>query len=188
MDNKTVNDVKVMQIFVDALVGIPKFSYPGKRNVPRPKGEFCSVHLIEQYPIGLPITKKLNDYYHEDDLNKETVIGSDYEELAAVKLRYRLVLYRSDGEAAIKISNGWFREEITQLMISTGYGFSKCRTISLEDALLEKSWEKRVGFSVELYTTRRIVKRTGNIDRVTPITGLYEEGLNSTLLKIEINK
>jgi len=72
-----------------------------------------------------------------------------------------------------------------QLMITEGYGISRVQTISLEDAQLEKDWEPRQGFSIEMYTNRYYEEKVLNIDNVDPISGIYYKGTEQ--VPIEIN-
>lgn len=177
-------DVKAMQVLVDALVGIPKFSYPARQNAPRPKGQFCSVQLIEQYTVGLPVKARHSDILDADG----NVTGGFYRTYASVRLRFRLTMIDSDGIASAQVANGWMNENIKELMKEIGYGFLNVRTISGETAQLEKQWEFRQGFSVELSTTRILEETINDIGSISPINGVYVSGLDKVLLKIEINK
>ena len=42
-------DIRTAQAFIDLLVGTPKFSYPAKKNAPRPNTAFAHVQLLEEY-------------------------------------------------------------------------------------------------------------------------------------------
>ena len=82
----------------------------------------------------------------------------------------------------------WTTEAIKALMISTGYGFIKCRPLSNEDALLEKEWEFRQGFSIEMYTTRIFEEVVNNITALTVSGEFITPGLDTILLNFEINQ
>ena len=73
------------------------------------------------------------------------------------------------------------------IMLSSGYGFIRCTPLSNEDAKLEKEWEYRQGFSVDLYTTRYFEETVNNINSLD-ITGEYVTStIDSYLLQFNIN-
>jgi len=173
-----------MQVMIDTMVGIPKFSYPAKKNAPRPDKEFCSIQLIEQYPQGIPISQK-----EEDLLDPITgdIVGVVRSMVVATKLRFRILMTDTTGLPAIRIQAGWSSEVMKDLMIRLGYGFCSIKPISLEDALLEKDWEPRQGFSIEMYTNRYYKEEVFNIDYVDPITGNYYKGDIDVPMEIHVN-
>ena len=79
-----------------------------------------------------------------------------------------------------------------ELMIATGYGFVSCHPLSNEDAKVEKEWDFRQGFSVEMYTTRIYEEVIGHISEVYA-TGRYVQSpevqdiLDALLLTINVN-
>lgn len=175
------NDIYAGQAFVDTIVGIPKFTYPAKKNAPRIKTEHATIQLLEDYPVGLPTKVKVKSLSNDD----VTV----YYTVAMSKLRFRINIIETDGIVSTKIMHGWTSEEMKALMFSSGYGFVKCNPISIEDAKLEKDWERRQGLSLELYA-ERIMERV-TIDNITSeeINGaFYKDGLETILMNIEINK
>ena len=169
-------DVKVMQKFVDTLVGIPRFSYPAKRNAPRPKGEFAHIKLLDEYQIGVP------SYYAKN----ETAETTDRVILSPTLLRFRVGIVETNGIASTKIMHGWTTEVIKSLMITTGYGFVKAEPIGLEDAKLETQWEPRQALSIELNTTRVFKEVVDNITGMT-ISGEVSEGEELHHLLIDVN-
>jgi len=143
-------DLQVMQLFVDTMVGIPQFSYPAQQNnAPKPSGDFAHIRLLEEYPVGIPSTSIKT----QDDITTTRRIFSP------VKLRFRIGVVDTDGIASSKVLHGWTTEAMKQLMITTGYGFVRCTPISNESAKLEKEWEMRQGFSVELYATKNFLRK-----------------------------
>lgn len=167
---------------VDLMVGIPKFSYPAKKNAPRPAEEFATIQLQEQYVVGLPVNtviEEVTDGSTGDVIEVRTRID------AAVRLRFRIVMVETTGLPSIQVANGWTTEAMKELMITTGYGYCSCKPISLEDAKLEKEWEARQGFSVELYTTRRVEQTISTMGEVLEINGIYYKG--SEQLDILVN-
>ena len=167
-------DVKVLQRMVDLMVGIPRFSYPARqRSAKKPDGEFAHIRIIEEYQEGIPT---------------QTVFAQDndtttYRTYSLVRIRVRIGVVDTTGIPSMKIMGGWTSESMKALMIETGYGFIKIDPLSSEDAKLEKEWEYRKGFSVELYVTRVFEEIVNNITRVT-ITGKF---VMDTLEVIDLN-
>ena len=156
-------DIQVVQNMVDVMVGIPKFSYPARQNdAPKPAEEFAHIRLLEEYPVSIPSQQILS----------QTVEETVYRTISAARLRFRVGVVDSDGTASTKILHGWTSEEMKTLMIDSGYGFIKCTPLSNEDTLLEKEWEFRQGFSLELYTTRVFDETVDNITSMK-VTGEY---------------
>jgi len=175
-------DIQAMQVFIDTMVGIPKFAYPAKKNAPRPTGEFATVQLIEQYVVGMPVKG-----VEAEVLDAGVVVGYVYRNYSAVKLRFRITVVETSGIPSTKIANAWMIESMKELMKTLGYGYLSCKPISLEDALLEKDWEPRQGFSVELSTTRMYDETVDLLGQVSPIDGIFYEGLTEHLVHVEIN-
>ena len=151
------HDVQVMQIFVDEMVGQPRFSFPSRqKNAPRPDS-FAHITMLEEYQIGLPTNSILDQ--PDDSI-------TIYRSQSAVKLRYRIGVINHES-AASRVMNGWTSERMKELMMKHGYGFVRCTPLSNEDALLEKEWEPRRGFSVELYTERDYRQTVNNIDQAS---------------------
>lgn len=171
-------DVAAIQLMVDAIVGIPKFSYPARqRDAKKPDGEFAHIRILEEYQVGIP-TQTIST---QDDTT------TTFRTFGLVKIRARIGVVDTTGIPSSKIMNGWTSEAIKELMISTGYGFVKVDPLSSEDAKLEKEWEYRKGFSVEFYVTRVFEETVNNITQVA-VSGEYiTEGLDSILLNIDIN-
>ena len=83
--------------------------------------------------------------------------------------------------------HGWTSEAMKELMKSTGYGFISCHPISNEDAKLEKEWEARNGFSIELYVTRVFEEVVSNITSLAISGEFITESLDTILLQYNIN-
>ena len=170
-------DIYAMQAFVDTMVGTPKFSYPAKRNNPRPNDEFAEVQLLEEYAVGLPVKRII----------EETPEWTRYVVRSASRLRFRIGIVETNGIASTKIMHGWTSEAMLALMFSTGYGFIRCNPIGIEDAKLEKDWERRQGLSVETYVERVYVETIDNITAMQINGSFITEGLDELLVQIEIN-
>ena len=171
-------DIQVLQAMVDTMVGIPKFSYPARqRDAPKPKEEFAHVRVLEEYQVSLPTQRIVQQ-------DNETTTFRTY---AAVKLRSRIGVVEASGIPSSKIMNGWTSEAMKALMISTGYGFIKVTPLSNEDAKLEKFWEYRKGFSVELYVTRVFEEVVNNINELVVTGEFITEQLETVLLGFEVN-
>lgn len=171
-------DVRVLQKMVDTMVGIPKFSYPARqREAKKPKDEFAHIRVIEEYQEGIPNQVT----YAQDELT------TTFRTHSLSKIRVRIGVVGTSGIPSSKIMGGWTSEEMKALMIETGYGFIKCEPLSSEDAKLEKEWEYRKGFSVELYVTRVYEEVVSNINSVV-ISGKYVEGEFVHQLNININE
>ena len=172
-------DVRVMQTMVDSMVGIQKFSYPARQNnAPKPEGEFAHIRVIEEYQIGIP---------------SQTVIAQDddtttYRIHSPVKLLYRIGVVDTTGLPSSKVMHGWTSEAMKAIMISSGYGFVRCTPLSSEDAKLEKEWEYRKGFSVEMYTTRVFTEVVDNIKQITVEGSFFDDQLIEHLLGFTINQ
>lgn len=177
-------DIKAMQLFIDEMTHRPKFSYPADKNVPRPANEFASVKLIEQYVVGLPVRSSSVEVKD----NAGNVTGSRNRVSAAAYLRFRIQVVDTLGIASIQIANGWTTSAMRELMIKTGYGYISCKPIGLEDALLEKDWEAREGFSVVLSVTRVHFEELDNIGNIIDISATYYKGLETILMDIDINE
>jgi hypothetical protein len=180
MSYKTIqrDDVKVMQTFIDTMVGIPKFSYPARQgDAPKPAGDFAHIRLIEEYQIGIP-----NNRIISQDENT-----TEFQVVSPVKLRFRVGVVDTDGVASSMIMHGWPQESIKQAMIKSGYGFVRCTPLSDETASLEREWETRQGFSIELYTTRIFNYTTDNITSVRG-TGKFYKGDYLREIEFEINE
>lgn len=171
-------DVKVVQAMVDLMVGIPKFSYPARqRNARKPEGEFAHIRVLEEYQVGIPASY----IYAQDDLT------TTYRTQGAVKIRVRIGVVDTTGIPASKIMNGWTSEAMKALMISTGYGFIRCTPLSNEDAKLEKEWEYRKGFAVELYVTRTYDETVDNITAAQVSGEFITDNLTSIPILIDVN-
>ncbi len=158
-------DVRVVMQMVDSMVGIPKFSYPARqRDAKKPKEEFAHIRVLEEYPVGIPSRKM----YSQDETT------TTYRTYSPVRIRVRIGIVGTSGIPASKVMGGWTSEAMKAIMIESGYGFIKCDPLSNEDAKLEKEWEYRKGFSVELYVTRMYEEVVSNIDLVT-VTGDFVE-------------
>lgn len=172
-------DVRVVQTMVDTMVGIPKFSYPARQNgAPKPADEFAHIRLLEEYPVSIP----------SQVISNQTANETTFRTISAARLRFRIGVVDTDGSAGVRIMHGWTSEAMKALMISSGYGFRRCTPLSNEDAKLEREWEFRIGFSLELYVTR-IFEETVNNIRALEAGGVFiTPGLDEYLLKFEINE
>jgi len=172
-------DVQVVQTMVDTMVGIPQFSYPARQNfAPRPKGEFAHIRMIEEYQVGIP----------NQQIKSQTDLETVYWTVSPARIRFRIGVVDTDGLAATRIMHGWTSEAMKALMIMSGYGFIRCTPLSNEDAKLEKEWEYRQGFSVDLYTTRYFEETVNNINALD-ITGEYVTStIDSYLFQFNINE
>ena len=170
-------DVKVTQLFIDSMVGIPKFSYPSRTGGKRPAKEFAHVSMIEEYQESIPAQT-----IHVQDSTTTT-----YHITSLARVRMRVAIIDTDGVAASKVMHGWTSEASKALMFSTGYGFIKCSTISLEDAKLEKEWETRQGFAVEFYVVRTFEEIVDNITSVTISGEFITPALETIPLEIIVN-
>jgi len=171
-------DVKAIQLFVDQMVGIPKFSYPARQNdAPKPVDVFAHIRLLEEYQVGIP-NQRIKE---QDDLT------TTYITYSPAMLRFRIGVVDTDGVPSTRIMHGWTSEAMKELMKSTGYGFISCHPLSNEDAKLEKEWEYRNGFSLEVYVTRVFEEVVDNITALT-VSGEYiTESLDVILLNFDIN-
>ena len=171
-------DIYAMQAFVDSMVGIEKFSYPAKKNAKRPTGEFANIQLLEEYAVGLPV----------HTITNETEDFTEYVVKSASRLRFRISVVETDGIASTKIMHGWTSPAMKALMFNAEYGYIKCNPISIEDGKLEKDWEPRQGFSVELYVTRTYSETIDNITSMVIGGEFITDALDTILIQIEINK
>jgi len=171
-------DIRTMQAFVDTLVGIEKFSYPAKKNAPRPETAFAHIQLLEEYQESIPTQV----------IKEQTDETTTYRTRSLARLRFRIVLINDEGANSPKIMHGWTREDIKTLMISTGYGFIDIKPISLEDAKLESQWEDRQGMSLEMYVTRVFEETVDNITSLQISGEFVDDALESVLLTISINE
>ena len=171
-------DVQVLQAMVDSMVGIPKFSYPARqREAPKPDGEFAHIRVLEEYQEGIPAQK----IYSQDD-NTTT-----FRTYSLVKIRVRIGVVDTTGIPSSKIMNGWTTEAMKSLMLATGYGFVRVTPLSNEDAKLEKEWEYRKGFAVELYVTRVYEEVVDNITTLSISGEFITDNLETILIAHEIN-
>ena len=171
-------DTQVMQAMVDTMVGIPRFSYPARQNnAPKPNGEFAHIRVLEEYQVGIP----------KQIIKEQTDLETIFRIISPVKLRYRIGVVDTSGLPSSKIQHGWTSEAMKALMISSGYGFIRCTPISNEDAKLEKEWEYRKGFSVEMYTTRIFEEVVNNITSLQISGTFVSDTQESTLLTFDIN-
>ena len=174
-----IEDIRVMQSFLDTMTGIEKFSYPARQNnADRPEGEFAHVRLLEEYPESIPAN------YVFSQTDNETVFRSR----SLARLRFRVGVADTNGVPSSKIMHGWTSEPMKALMLSSGYGFIKCTPISNEDAKLEKEWEARQGFAIELYVTRTYEETTNNITSLVVNGEFITPGLDIFLLQFNINE
>lgn len=172
-------DVKVIQRMVDLMVGIPKFSYPARqRGAKKPDGEFAHIRVIEEYQIGIPAQRIIN----QDDLT------TTFETNSLVKIRARIGVVDTTGIPSSKIMNNWTTEAMKALMIETGYGFILCTPLSSEDGKLEKEWEYRKGFSVDFYVTRTFQEVVNNITQIQVSGKFVLENLDELITNMDINK
>jgi hypothetical protein len=171
-------DVLVMQSMIDTIVGIPKFSYPARqREAPKPAEEFAHIRVLEEYQVGIP----KNVIISQD--SSETV----YKIYSPARLRFRIGVVDTTGLPSSKIMHGWTSEKMKELMTSSGYGFISCHPLSSEDALLEKEWEYRKGFSVEMYVTRTYEETVNTINGVVIGMKFAEGDLEEYLSTIVVN-
>lgn len=176
-------DVKVLQTMVDTMVGVSKFSYPARQNtegldVPKPTGEFAHIRVIEEYPESIPAQK----------VHEQTDTTTTFRTYSLVRIKARIGIVETSGIPSTKIMGGWTTEAMKAIMISTGYGFIRCAPISSEDSKLEKEWEFRKGFSVDLYVTRVFEEVVDNITSVSISSRFISDGLEEILLDIDINE
>lgn len=171
-------DIRIAQAFVDLLVGIPKFSYPAKKNAPRVNGPFAHIQLLEEYQESIP-----NNY-----IFSQTKDTTTFRTESLARLRFRVVLIDDEGINSPKIMHGWTREDVKTLMISSGYGFIDIKPISLEDAKLETQWEDRQGMSLEMYVTRVYEETVNNITSLQISGKFIDDTLETVLLSISINE
>ena len=170
-------DVLVMQSMIDTIVGIPKFSYPARqREAPKPAEEFAHIRVLEEYQVGIP----KNVIISQD--SSETV----YKIYSPARLRFRIGVVDTTGLPSSKIMHGWTSEKMKELMTSSGYGFISCHPLSSEDALLEKEWEYRKGFSVDMYTTRVFEEVVDNITSLSISGEFILDDLSSYLMNINV--
>jgi len=171
-------DVKAIQVFIDQMVGIPQFSYPARQNnAPKPADVFAHIRLLEEYQIGIPNQR----------IKEQTNDTTTYITYSPARLRFRIGVVDTDGLPSMQIMHGWTSEAMKTLMTSTGYGFISCHPLSNEDAKLEKEWEIRNGFSVEIYVTRVFEEVVDNITALQ-VSGVFiTEGLDEILLQYDIN-
>jgi len=171
-------DVKALQLFIDTMVGIPQFSYPARQNdAPKPADEFAHIRLLEEYQIGIPNQR----------IKSQTDDTTTYRTFSPARLRFRVGVVDTDGLPSTQIMHGWTSESMKQLMFSTGYGFISCHPLSNEDTLLEKEWEPRLGFSIELYVTRIFEETVDNITTMVVAGEFITESLDTILLEYNIN-
>jgi hypothetical protein len=171
-------DVQVVQTFIDTMVGIPKFSYPARQNgAEKPPGEFAHIRLLEEYAVGIPNNR----------IASQTELETTFRVISPTRLRFRVGVVDTTGIPSTMILHGWTTEAMKLLMIQSGYGFIRCTPLSNESAKLEKEWEMRQGFSIELYSTRIFEYTTNNITSLRA-GGEFVEGSKSYLLNFEINE
>ena len=172
-------DVKIIQTFVDTMVGIPKFSYPARQNnAPKPADEFAHIRFLEEYPVGMP-----RQTITSQDTNTTT-----YTTYSATRLRFRIGVVDTTGIPSSKVLHGWTSEAMKALMISSGFGFIKCTPISNETAKLEKEWEIRQGFSVEVYATRTYTETVDNITSIVDVSGGFiMDNYDEYLINFDVN-
>ena len=171
-------DVKVLQTMVDTMVGIPKFSYPARQEgAKKPEGEFAHIRLLEEYQESIP----------KQIVKVQDVSTTTYEIISLARLRFRIGVIDASGLPSAKIMHGWTSEAMKALMISSGYGFISCAPLSNEDALLEKEWEYRKGFSVQMYVTRKYEEVVDNITALTVQARFVEGDLEEYLAEYNIN-
>ena len=171
-------DVKTLQVFIDTMVGVPKFSYPAKMNAPKPAEEFAHIALLNEHQVGIP----------RQDILSSTSETTTYRYYSAALLRFRVGIIETDGIKSTKIMHGWTSEAIKSLMIATGYGFVRCLPVAIEDAKLEKIWETRQGFTIDMYATRTYDEVVDNITAMT-ISGCYiNDAMEEVLLNFNINE
>lgn len=171
-------DIQAMQAMIDQMVGIPRFSYPARQGGTRPKNEFCTISLLNEYQESIPA-----QYEHS---STDTTIT--YRTKSLARLRFRISIIETDGAASAKIMHGWNTAAMQALMISTGYGFIRSYPIGLEDAKLEKEWEPRQGMAVEMYVTR-VYEETVDTIKSLIVSGTYiSDTLDEFLLNVEINE
>ena len=169
-------DIQALQIYIDTMVGIDKFSYPARQNGDRPTDNFAVISLITEKAVGLPNTTVLSSTLEE----------TKYIISTPVALRFRVGIV-DDGVPSHKIMNGWYKEEIKELMIRLGYGFIACQPISLEDAKLETFWEARQGFSIDMYVTRQETEIVSNITSIRIGGTFIEPDFTEIALEFNLN-
>lgn len=171
-------DVQVLQTMIDTMVGKPKFSYPARQNyATKPAGEFAHVRLLEEYQVGIPFAQVTGQ------TSGETTMST----ISPVRLRFRVGVVDTDGVSAAKIMHGWTSEAMKALMLSSGYGFIRCTPLSNEDAKLEKEWEYRQGFSIEMYATRYYEEVLSNITSLVVSGKFVDTDLEEYLMQFDIN-
>jgi len=170
-------DVQVMQAMIDAMVGIPKFSYPARqREAKKPANEFAHIRVLEEYQVGIPHRKAISS-------TNDTIT---YQTNSPARLRYRVGVVEDSGIPSSKIMHSWNSEAMKTIMTSTGYGFISCHPLSSEDSLLEKEWEYRKGFSIEMYVTRTFEEVVDRIKELVISAG-FVSGSSEYISTIEIN-
>lgn len=173
------NDVKIVQTMIDTMVGIPKYSYPARQaNAPKPSGDFAHIRLLEEYPVGIPAK---NIHVQTDDT-------TTFRTKSTTRLRFRIGVVDTDGIASSKIMHGWTSEAMKAIMISANVGFIKCDPLSNESAKLEKEWEIRQGFSLEVYVLRVFEETVDNITSMIIGQCFVDDTGTEHLSEYEINE
>ncbi len=171
------SDIQTMQRFMDLLTGTPLFSHPARTGGDRPEGEFCSISLLTEKPVGMP----------NKVITKQTTDETTYTTVTPTVLRFRVGIVETDGIASTQILGGWHRESVKQLMMETGFGFVSIHPIALEDAKLEEFWEARQGVSIDMYTVRKDSEVVNNITGMVINGNFHEPDGNKIALQLNIN-
>ena len=81
-------DVKALQLFVDQMVGIEKFSYPARQDdAAKPPDVFAHIRLLEEYQVGIPNQR----------LKSQTDTETTYRTFSPARLRFRVGVVDTDG-------------------------------------------------------------------------------------------
>lgn len=132
------NNVMALQKIVDKAVNIPNFTYPANVNAPRPSGQYATVKILEDRPMGTPEKKYLND----------PATGDLIFQTRWLRVVVFDVLFSRDDVEAIDFANSQYHPEVMDLMALYGLQLMHLQAVENRTVDLETNWEVRAGSRV----------------------------------------
>jgi hypothetical protein len=121
---------------VDTAVCQPRYTYPMKRNAPRPDGDYAAIQIAKTIPIGVDFVQMV-EYQGED---VQVVTGARVLEVD--------VLFSRDEDKYFLFHSSFNRQDVINKCDSLGLGFQQMKEVNIKDLTLETDWEVRKAFKV----------------------------------------
>lgn len=167
------DDVLPMMKLVDLALQIPKYTYEMQINMPKPKGQFAAVKVLDE----VNPSRDKNEVIQIDEgyINRTT----------GVRLLKYLVVFTEGQPASSKFISAFMRPDIQDLMRKSGLCVLRHKRVENKNLTLETNWEVRESVVVECLVNRTFDSEIEVIE-VVKATGEHSEGNTTIDFEIEV--